>query len=432
MPKLPNGSMKKYFTDKRTRRACHIYGMLRVHAHKRHISFHTPGHKVGKWDITELSFSDNLSAPRGCIAQAERDIARLTSAAASFILTDGSTSGVLSMLHVAKRTGVRVLITPSQPHKSVYNGCALFGIELLSVDEATLLSGEGEWAERADGVLVVSPDYYGRVPPLQKIKSVCERLSVPLLIDGAHGGHLRYRPDVYAGTYADLWVDGVHKSLPALTQGAVVSAKSEGYARELAVAVDVFRTTSPSYPIMASVEYAVKYPENARLEEDVRAAARLFERLTVREDYTKLCAAFGENAFAAQAHLENEGIYAEFCDGNVVCFYLSPATKKKDFYRLLRALDKAFQRFPLVPQACGERIPAPLVFDKDAPTEWVEIERATGRIAAANCGLFPPCTPLIRTGERIEEEKLRLLQKANNVFGVWQNKLCVFVTNEKE
>jgi riboflavin kinase/FMN adenylyltransferase len=64
-----------------------------------------PGHQTGQWDITELSFSDNLSAPRGCIAEAEADIATILGAYKSFILTDGSTSGVLSMLYAAKMLG---------------------------------------------------------------------------------------------------------------------------------------------------------------------------------------------------------------------------------------------------------------------------------------------------------------------------------------
>jgi arginine/lysine/ornithine decarboxylase len=41
--------------------------MLNTHAKKKHFSFHTPGHKIGAWDITELSFSDNLISPQSCI-----------------------------------------------------------------------------------------------------------------------------------------------------------------------------------------------------------------------------------------------------------------------------------------------------------------------------------------------------------------------------
>ena len=86
--------MNTFLTDKNVLADCKIYQMLLVHAQKEHLSFHTPGHKIGAWDITELSFSDNLSCPRGCIAEAEKDLAKSLGAERSFILTDGSTAGV--------------------------------------------------------------------------------------------------------------------------------------------------------------------------------------------------------------------------------------------------------------------------------------------------------------------------------------------------
>ena len=97
------GKMKEFLTDKRVLETCHIYKMLSAAAKRKHVSFHTPGHKRGAWDITELSFSDNLSCPRGSIAEAQRDIARILGAKQSFILTDGSTSGVMSMAYAAKK-----------------------------------------------------------------------------------------------------------------------------------------------------------------------------------------------------------------------------------------------------------------------------------------------------------------------------------------
>ena len=119
--------LRYYLKNKSVLKRCKIYKMLRQNAQKKHVSFHTPGHKIGKWDITELSFSDNLSCPRGCIAAAERDIAQILGAAKSFLLTDGSTSGVLSMLYAAKSLGVNTLAISRNSHKSVYNGCALTG-----------------------------------------------------------------------------------------------------------------------------------------------------------------------------------------------------------------------------------------------------------------------------------------------------------------
>ena len=399
--------MRQFFADKQTRAKCHIYAMLESYAKKRHISFHTPGHKIGKWDITELSYSDNLACPSGCIAAAERDIAQILGAKKSFILTDGSTCGVFCMLYAAKATGVQTVYLIEPVHISVYNACAALGLTpLFTVDGA-------------DAILCTSPDYYGNIADFKALKATGKLL----LVDGAHGGHLHYNKELYAGAYADLWVDGVHKSLPALTQGAVVSAKTETLAEKLREAVGIFRTTSPSYPVMASVEYAVKYPRNERLETLVKGYKN--DRVRVNEDYTKLLTLFGKNAFQAQKYLENKGVYAEFCDGNNLCFYLSPATKLRDFKKLKTLLKKTFEKYPYEPIKETQRIPAPLVFEENG-TEWVAISASENRVCEANCGLFPPCTPLLQKGERITQEKIALLTNAKNVFGLNDGRILVY------
>lgn len=349
--------MKNFSPDKRVLDNCKIYSMLHKYSKGRHLSFHTPGHKAGAWDITELSYSDNLSCPKGVIKEAEKDISEILGSAASFILTDGSTAGVLSML---KASGARRIAVAENAHKSVYNGCKLLGIEIVSLDITTaekipLQPTRAETREKiksADALLITSPDYYGNLADLPFFRALCDETGALLLIDGAHGGHLHFDREIYAGTYADLWVDGVHKSLPALTQGAVVSAKTPPLAEDLAEATDIFRTTSPSYPIMASVEYAVKYPRNTALENAVLGFVRAYpNKIRFGGDWTKLCAVFGDRAFIVQKYLEKRGIYAEFCDGNVVMFYLSPATKSADFKRLKKELLACFSFFGDLPSS---------------------------------------------------------------------------------
>lgn len=407
--------MKRIFKDKKTLANCKIYQMLAKQKRK-HLSFHTPGHKASGWDITELSYSDNLSAPNGCILEAERDIAKILSANKSFILTDGSTSGVLSMLYAAKSLGVKRVAFSKNSHKSVWNGCALLGLIPLMYPEKV---------DEADALLFTSPSYYGKVENLAEARQYCDETGKLLLVDGAHGGHLHFDKGLYAGAYADMWVDGVHKSLPALTQGAIVSARNERFADALKKGVDIFRTTSPSYPIMASVEYAVKYPQNLDLERAVRAYAKSEPRASVFEDWTKLLCRFGAKAFEAEEYLEKQGIFAEFCDGEYICFYLSPATSLRGFRVLKKRLKKAFERYPFEPNQELERIPAPSI-PKNCKVEEVDLDKSVGRICAADCGLFPPCTPLLCAGDRIDSESVRRLQGASNVYGIEQGKISVF------
>jgi arginine/lysine/ornithine decarboxylase len=417
-----------YLKNKAVLKDCRIFSMLQKHAKKRHVSFHTPGHKRGAWDITELSFSDNLSAPQGVIAEAEKDIAKILGAYASFILTDGSTAGVMSMLYAAKELGVKRLAVPTLSHKSVFNACNLLGIAIERIEnpfdgvplQPTLKQIEIA-LENSDGVLLTTPDYYGNIADLQSVAKICREHGKLFLADGAHGGHLHFDRANYAGEYADFWVDGVHKSLPCYTQGAVVSARTQALSEKLAEGVDVFRTTSPSYPIMASVEYAVKYPRNVALEERVLRLVQTYpELIRFGGDWTKVCV-LAKTPFEWSKALESRGIYAEFCDGNAVMFYLSPATTNKQ----LAILEKALKTCAAKTEKTVQRDPAPLVSRLGGQEEWLEIPLCEGRICARVCGLFPPCTPLLVQGERISKEKLALLASADNLFGVRNGKICV-------
>ncbi|MBR7186049.1 MAG: aminotransferase class I/II-fold pyridoxal phosphate-dependent enzyme [Clostridia bacterium] len=324
----------------------YIAEMLRAQ-HKHHVSFHTPGHKRTGADITELSYSDCLSSPTGILQAAENDIAEILGGERSFILTDGSTSGIFSMVYALKAAGKTSLAVPAYSHPSVWHACEVMRIKPVPMPQTVRygipqqpdVAALEAALEGAEAILLTSPDYYGNIANLSAAQKLCVQANKPLLVDGAHGGHLHREKEVYAGSYADMWVDGVHKSLPAMTQGAVVSAKSQGWAKNLHAGVLRFRTTSPSYPIMASVEYAVKYPQNDRIKE----AAKAFKRehgCYENADWTKILVPFGKEGPKAAAYLEAHGVYPEFNDGNYIMFYLSPCTKEKDLKVLGRLLKK--------------------------------------------------------------------------------------------
>ena len=429
--------MQKTLTRQEVLKTCKIFTMLAAQAEKEHISFHTPGHKQKGFDITELSYSDNLSCPQGCILEAEKDIAEILGAKKSFILTDGSTCGILSMLYAAKTLGAKTVAFCESSHKSLFNGCAALGLTPLTyaVEKKdkipfpptmyALSEKNSAILDKADVLFLTSPDYYGNVADLRGAREWCDKNGKLLLIDGAHGGHLHFDKNLHASGFADMWVDGVHKSLPAFTQGAVVSARTEALAAALQKGVDIFRTTSPSYPIMASVEYAVKCPRNEILEKCVYAFVQKEQRVFLRDDWTKLFAVFGKSAFKVAEELETKGIYAEFCDGNGILFYLSPATSQADFERLQSTLCALFEKYPYQEEKEFQRAPAPVVLGENGATEWVKLSDAAGKICANNCGLFPPCTPLIFAGEKITKEQINLLQKAKNVFGLCEGKILV-------
>ncbi|MBQ8428272.1 MAG: hypothetical protein IJX18_03355, partial [Clostridia bacterium] len=307
--------MKRFFSHKKTASACHIYSMLTKAARGTHLSFHTPGHKHPKWDLTELSFSDCLADPTGCLLRAREDVEKIVGAKGSEFLTDGSTSGVYSLLYILKEKGIKRIALSPYSHVSVFRACALFGLQPVLLEAQTPLSQPTEKQMReglfkADALLLTSPNYYGTIADLSAARRLCDEQKKFFIVDGAHGGHLHYKPWQYAGSYADGWVDGAHKSLPAMTQGALVSVAREDWVEDLRKIVPLFRTTSPSYPVMASVEYAFKYPRNPALE--MQASAFIREnshRIYQSGDWTKICARFGANSIRANEWFEKRGIY---------------------------------------------------------------------------------------------------------------------------
>ena len=401
----------------------YLADMLAAQERRKHISFHTPGHKKRGADITELSYSDNLSAPTGVIGQAQADIAHILGADASFLLTDGSTSGVYAMLMALRDAGVRKLAVPVCSHVSVLRGSSLMGLELIPVAQEfsggiarqPTVEAVRHAMETADALILTSPDYYGFFPDLGAIAELMQAQSKPLVIDGAHGSHL-HGTALHASNYASMWVDGVHKSLPAMTQGAVVSAKGI-WTDLLAESVPCFRTTSPSYPILASIEYAVKYPRNERIERAAEGVKRALGALE-NPDWSKIVIPFGKKSGDARRFLESRGVYPEFDDGNYLMFYLSPATRRRELKKLVQLV----KRLPRGEVASDARMRG----RTGKTTVALLPQEAVGRVCAQTCGLFPPCMPVLFPGDVVSGDAARRLSGAVSAFGLSDGKIIVF------
>ncbi len=430
---------------------------------KDRIRLHMPGHKnfpafraafpVAPIDITELSFSDDLSCPSGAIDRAQRDIAEITGAKRAFITTDGSSSGVMAMMYVAAAFGNKIIV-PRNSHKSVFNACRLLGTEPVIVqgkeEEGVLTFPEPELLEKLivndvniSGAIITSPDYYGNIAPLDRYAEVLRKHGRFLFVDGAHGAHLALEEDRkgYAGVYADMWVDGAHKTLPVLTQGAAVLVANEELSDKAEEAMSVFRTTSPSYPVMASVEYGIKYFINnpkllARAKDAVAAFRAEMEGVTFypSADWAKVAIDFkplGIDPSIAQTALEKKGIYAEMNDGRYLLFYLSPVVTAGQLAELRAALigvmakkknKGTFRDRPSIPVA--ERTYS-FIYALRQRAEYVPLREAVGRMCAENAGVTPPCLPVVIAGEMVSPQAAELLSSAKNTFGVRDGKIKV-------
>lgn len=417
-----------------------------------------PGHKgrgefkkmfpVADIDVTELTYSDNLACPDGVIAAAESDVASILGAARSYILTDGSSLGVFAMIYCASRRGSK-LIVPRNCHQSVWNACRLLGLEPVvlqgNIEEGVMLPPEpGDVARiiAADkdvaGLIVTSPDYYGNIAPLKQYAEILKSDNRILAVDGAHGAHLAFEPERqgYAGLYADIWVDGAHKTLATLTQGAILNLNDTKLISDAEEGLWLLRTTSPSYPIMASVEYGVKQlANNPALYSAAKDAVQLVREAGIKvypsADWTKLavdCKPYNISADKAAELLEKHNLYCEFSDGRYILFYLSPAVTAEDVKRLIKAIKSVLSNKELAgtysPRKYLTSQGGTLNFQyaSKQPCEWVELDAAVGRTCAQNAGLTPPCTPVCLTGEIITEDVVRTL-KSGKTYGLLNGKI---------
>lgn len=424
---------------------------------------HMPGHKnlgefrsqfpVAAIDLTELDITDDLSCPAGVIKKAQEDIAEILGAKHAYITTDGSSSGVMAMLFVAAAYGNKIIV-PRNSHKSVFNACRLLNLEPVIVQGAeengVLTPPSAELIEtlivndvNISGMIITSPDYYGNIAPLEKYAQIMEKYERLLFVDGAHGTHLALGENRagYAGVYADMWVDGAHKSLPVLTQGAIVCVNNESLIARAEEALAIFRTTSPSFPVMASVEYGVKYFINnpkyfTRAINAVNELKAGLEGITLypSDDWTKFAVDFkplGISPYLAEELFEKKGIYPEFNDGRYILFYLSPSVEPfhlNEFKNTLlwicaqRKLQNTYKDVPPVPAA--DRTYS-FLYAYRQKTEWVPLKQAVGKMCADNAGITPPCLPVVIAGEMISQQAVDKLLKAHSTFGVTDGKIKV-------
>ena len=209
---------------------------------------HMPGHKRnfvkfpwlrelgGEFDITEIEGFDDLHDPDGLILDINRRAAALWGSRQAFLTVNGSTGGIFAAIAAAVPAGGRVLVARNC-HRSVFNAASALRLQTEYV-VPPVVSGFGifgsvtpEAVDRAlrekpcHAVVVTSPTYEGAMSDVRGIAEVCAMHGALLVVDGAHGAHLGLSdafPDGGTGEDADIVVQSLHKTLPALTQTAIV------------------------------------------------------------------------------------------------------------------------------------------------------------------------------------------------------------------
>lgn len=243
-----------------------------------------PGHNLGKGipfeflenifllESTEIPGMDNLHLPKEIIKEAMELAAKTFGAEHSFLLVNGSTCGVHSMIMSTCKRGDRLIVS-RDCHKSILNGMMMAGVDpiyikpcfdndfgiptvVLSEQIKSLLKQYPDVV----GVLITRPNYYGMCCDIQKIADIVHANDKILLVDEAHGSHLKFNdalPICAMDAGADICVQSAHKTLTAFTQGAFLHVKGNKINLDrLRANLSMLQTSSPSYVLMTFLDIA--------------------------------------------------------------------------------------------------------------------------------------------------------------------------------
>lgn len=353
-----------------------LYDALLAHKNLNRASFHTPGHKnsnkvlpknLFELDFTELPDTDNLFEANGAIRESEERAAKLYGAKRTLYSAGGCTLCIQTMLKLAVPFGGKV-IASRMIHKSAVNTLALLHAEVkwifpqfsevdnclgqVAVEDVEKALNE---VPNAACVYITSPDYFGNIADIKGIAEVCKKHKIPLLVDNAHGAHLKFlSKDIHPITLgADLVSDSAHKTLPVLTGGAMLHIANEAYLKPAKEVMSIFASTSPSYPVMASLDIAMSWlNKNAqkaylRLENEVAKIKNVAkEKGLIKEicnvDPTRLAlhtTQFGFSGNEAAEYFRENGVEPEMSTLDTVVFIATPMNSDEDFGKLLNAIN---------------------------------------------------------------------------------------------
>ncbi|SFQ21790.1 Arginine/lysine/ornithine decarboxylase [Lachnospiraceae bacterium XBB1006] len=434
--------------------------------------FHMPGHKRQlditinpyAYDITEIGGFDNLHHATGVLKNIEKRYANLYHAKDAFLLINGSSGGILAAISAATKAGDEILIARNS-HKSVYHAVLINRLRVHYVYPTMLhfgingsISPEDVRAQfqkhpKIRAFVITCPTYDGITSNLEEIRKIVKSYDATLIIDAAHGAHFgldeAFLPND-AVKYGDLSILSLHKTLPSPTQSAILIDNSKGELKEeIAFYLNVYETSSPSYLMMAAMEYALSFCEptketHARIQQyagwlqDFYEKAKSLKVLEVFDgdevpfygkDQTKILIStrkadgfHGENLMEClreSYHLECEMAAAQY----VIALSTFMDTRE-GIMRLLTALFSVDAKL--------QRTEEPKVFDtviyrhsvkrfelyevREAEMEILPVKQAEGRISGEFCYLYPPGIPIVAPGEEIPPhfaETIEMMLKEN-------------------
>jgi arginine decarboxylase len=444
-----------------------LHAAMVGYKNKNAVRFHVPGHKgmgndifqkIYPYDVTEIPGLDDLHHAEEAILEAQQLAADAFGADETYFLVGGSTVGNIAMIMAACRPGEKILVQRNV-HKSVIHGLILaqsYPVYLRpELDEATdlPLTVSVEELRRmlqlhsdAKAVFLSNPNYFGMGMKMHPYAELCREYGIPLLVDEAHGAHFGFHPDMpqtAMSAGASAAVQSTHKMLNSMTMSSMLHVKGSLLDRErLAQALNMLQSSSPSYPLMASLDLArrhiITYPtseweRSLRLVRHFRVQIELLGLpwLQVieggRYDYldpykiTLQTMASEWNGPRLKQFLEDFNIYPELADERHVLLALSVNTTAEDVEKTVHSLAALPRDFTPVQSVASTTIH----FSKEVvltphqafyrKTKVVPIEEAVGQISGEMIAPYPPGIPVLNPGERLENDLFLYLKRLKSL-----------------
>ena len=405
------------------------------------VRLHMPGHKGQNYlgfedrDITEIDGADSLFTANGIISESEA-IAAEHFGTDCFYSAEGSSLCIRAMLYLAKKQGADSVIAGRNAHKTFVSAAALLDMPICWIypKNQSLLSSDYDLSdiesllkEGKKCVYLTSPDYLGGCCDIASVSLLCKRYNALLLVDNAHGAYLKFlkesRHPIDLG--ADLCCDSAHKTLPVVTGGAylhISRGADEFFKLGARDALSLFASTSPSYLILRSLDYAnclipsyktaIENFLDVAEQQKQRLASKGYELKSIEPlKITIATKSYGYYGFEIASILQQNNLYCEFCDKDFIVFMLTPAND--DIIKLVDALlsiekrEPITETTPVIPKGVQRLTPREALFAK---TEIISVEKASGRIFASLTCACPPAVMLVSLGEEIGEDAIKCLK----------------------
>lgn len=420
-----------------------LYDAIRAYAAQKPARFHMPGHKgsflpvpelqsIAPLDVTEVEPTGDLFSGGEPFDTAQKLWAERFGMDDCLFLTGGSTLGLHAALALFCHPGDQVLIDRGC-HRAVYNALALLDLEpvylprpwravegiagpISPTDVENLLDSR----PNIKTICITSPTYSGVLSNIKELSHIIHARGGNLIVDGAHGAHLPFLGvDAFPG--CDALICSAHKTLPALGQSALLFTNGVD-PRRVRQMTSVFGSSSPSYPMMISLDCARDYLEEEGTEEYRRVARRTaalratfpsLQEGELRLDPTRLTLISPDGNALAQA-LEGENIWPEMADSGHVVLILTAQDSEDDLHRLEEALQRHRDLLGTPPILPPPPMPKPVRSLREAlfaPVERLPLENCLGRVAAGQLAPYPPGVPVVAPGEVIGEKELAYLRE---------------------